>query len=81
MAVPAFAGKVIAGVAAFTQLGIKHHALIDKPLHAVTRMAGDKLRRVAIDNTGTGNQGIFDMRGDAVRFIKHRRNTALRVEC
>ncbi len=80
MAMAAFTREMIALLAVWLDMRIKQHALIDKPLHAGTSVAGDKLHRVAIANSGAGNQRIFDMRRNTVGFIKHGGNTALRIK-
>ncbi|CPR60969.1 Uncharacterised protein [Salmonella enterica subsp. enterica serovar Bovismorbificans] len=80
MTMAAFTREMIALLAVWLDMRIKQDALIDKPLHAGTGVAGDKLHRVAIANSGAGNQRIFDMRRYTVGFIKHGGNTALRIK-
>ena len=80
VAVPAFTGQVIALFTIRLNMRIKQHALIDKPLHAVAGIAGDKLCRMLIHDPGAGNQGVFYVRGYTIRFIKHGGNTALCIE-
>ena len=59
MAVPAFTGQMIALFTIRLNLSIKQHALVDKPLHAVAGIAGDKLCGMLIHDPGTGNQSVF----------------------
>ena len=61
MAVSAFAGKVVTLFAVWLNLSIKQYTLVNKPLDAVTRIAGDKFRSMFIDDPGSGNQRIFDV--------------------
>ena len=42
MAVAAFAREVIMRLALRVDFGVEQHALIDQPLHAVARVAGDE---------------------------------------
>ncbi len=42
MAVAAFSRQVVTHFTAGLRIGIKRHAMIDQPLHAVPRIAGDK---------------------------------------
>ena len=80
MAVPTFACQMITFFPVCLYLGVKQHALIDKPLHAVFGIAGNKRHGLAIANSGTGNQRIIDMRFNAVGLIEDGGNTALGIE-
>lgn len=55
MAMAAFTREMIALLAVWLDMRIKQDALIDKPLHTGTGVAGDKLHRVAIANSGASN--------------------------
>jgi lactam utilization protein B len=61
-------------------LGVKQHALIDKPLDAWSGVAGDEGDRMAIAEARAGDQRIFDMGFNTVRLIENGGNPALRVE-
>ena len=80
MAMAAFPRQVITLFTVGLDVGIKQHTLIDKPLNAMSGITGDKLSGVLIHDTATGNQGIFYVGVDTVRFIKHSGNPALCIE-
>ncbi len=80
VAVAAFTREVVALFAVRLHFGIKQHALIDKPLHAVAGVAGDKLDGAAIAQASACNQRVLYMRGDAVGFVKNRGYTALGIK-
>ena len=78
--VPPFARQVIARFAVCLYLSIEQNALIDKPLNAGFSVARNKGDRMAIAKTRSGNQRIFDVGFNAVGFIKHGGDAALRIE-
>ena len=61
VAVPALTGQVITLFTIGLNVCIKQHALVDKPLHAVAGIAGDKFCGMLIHDPGTSNQSIFYM--------------------
>ncbi|OQV66152.1 hypothetical protein AK51_11735 [Serratia nematodiphila DZ0503SBS1] len=61
MAVAAFAREVIMLLALRVDLGVKQHALIDQPLHAVARVAGDEFDGLFVAQTGAGNQSVINV--------------------
>ena len=80
MAVSAFARQMITLFSVCLHLSIKQHALIDKPLHAVFSVAGDKRYGLTVANSGAGNQRVINVRFNAVRFIENGGDSALRIE-
>ncbi|SAE83637.1 Uncharacterised protein [Enterobacter cloacae] len=80
VAVAAFASQVVALFTVGLNLRIKQYALVDKPLNAMTGVAGDKLRGVRIHDPGPGNQRIFNVGCDTVCLIEHGSNAALSIK-
>ncbi len=80
MAVPPFASEMVALFSIGLDLGVKQHALIDKPLYARSGVAGDEGDRMAIAESRAGDQRIFNMGFDTVRLIEDGGNPALRIE-
>ena len=60
MAVAAFAREVIMRLALRVDLG-EQHALIDQPLHAVARVAGDEFDGLFVAQAGAGNQSVINV--------------------
>ena len=56
----AFAGKVVT-LRRLAEPEYQTVHPVNKPLDAVTRIAGDKFRSMFIDDPGSGNQRIFDV--------------------
>ena len=71
---------MIAFFSAAAGFGIKEHALIDEPLHAVSGVAGNKFDGLSVTQTGTGYQGVVNVRTNTVRLVKNGSNAALGVE-
>ena len=61
MAVAAFAREVIMRLALRVDLGVEQHALIDQPLHAVARVAGDEFDGLFVAQAGAGNQSVINV--------------------
>ncbi|MOA32577.1 hypothetical protein D3C78_1538100 [compost metagenome] len=59
VAVPPLPRQVVMLFALSVELGVEQYPLIDQPLHAVARIAGDKLNGVFVTQAGSGNQSVI----------------------
>eukprot|EP00998_Keelungia_sp_KM082_P012853 NODE_9257_length_522_cov_1.582278_g9234_i0.p2 GENE.NODE_9257_length_522_cov_1.582278_g9234_i0~~NODE_9257_length_522_cov_1.582278_g9234_i0.p2 ORF type:complete len:107 (+),score=28.71 NODE_9257_length_522_cov_1.582278_g9234_i0:189-509(+) len=78
VAVPAFPRQVKGLVIAAFRITGQLNAKFIKPFDGIGGIARYKFDGIAFAQSGTGNQGIFDMAFDAVGGIKNGGNPALR---
>src|SRR5690242_14067793 len=74
MAVAAFASQVQR-----TILGREGHAQLDQMLDGARRGLDDMLDDAAVVEAGAGDHRVVDVRFEAVAFLEHRGDTALRA--
>ncbi|RUT15346.1 hypothetical protein BEI72_11830 [Erwinia amylovora] len=74
LAVAPFTRQVVAMRAVGAGVLVRQHSFFNHPLHAVTRMAGDKRYGIRFAQSVTGDKRIFNMGSATVGFSEHGSN-------
>lgn len=72
-----FTRQVVAMRAVGAGVLVRQHSFFNHPLHAVTRMAGDKRYGIRFAQSVTGDKRIFNMGSATVGFSEHGSNATL----
>ena len=80
MAMPPFPGEMIASGIGGAVIAGEGDALIEQPADALRTMLHHQLHLFGVTKPGTGVQGVFNVGGQGVLGVKHRRDAPLGVE-